>query len=388
MTLKGRWECNRCGHPNDPDDTDYSWWKCAGCSTRRWPWLWWVAGGFISLILLIVLIIYLWPNPEKTYAKQCRKYILGVEGEVGEITQREQERMEKLGERSGFSKEKMEQLCLIVKKAILKETEEEYRSQPPGKNEITQEEQEKLILLAKKMGIPIEAPSTARPERVTHPQQPPGSPEKALIQARKLLESGRYKEARDLLSAFPNHPEISSIIEGFDMSLQVEIGLQYQHPGERPSAILSLNSEELAGLILTHRDNYRLFFTANDRNYFYIFQIDTEGKVTRLFPDPVYNLGENPIQTGIRYQIPSKGNDWYYLEELPINQTQIEEAIYLLASRWPARDLDDAYGAIYKAPTKNERDKALAHLKERIRCRKESKLPGVFCQEFVFLHKR
>ncbi|MCD4728330.1 MAG: DUF4384 domain-containing protein [Pirellulales bacterium] len=378
MILHGKWEC-RNGHVNEPEAGEYSFFKCASCGMARWPRLWWAAGGGAVFIIFIVFIAgIIWPDPEKTYGGKCRKYILGVEGKVGEITDGEERSLEKLGKRLGFSGPEMERLCVAVKKTILKEKKEEYRLKPPGKNEITADEQKKIVLLAEIMGILAEEEHVAGK----------GIMKGKLADAKSLLERGRYKEAEVLLSGLANIRGASSMLNGIKAPLNVELGFQHQNPGESPSAIVDVNSEELTGLTLTHRDNYRLFCSTSDRSFLYIFQIDEAGKVFRIFPDPVYNIEENPVHPSVRYQIPSKGDEWYYLEELSVGQKTTEETIYILASRWPARDLDEAYGAVYRSTSEIERKNALGYLRERLLSRKDFARQGIFFQEFVFIHRR
>lgn len=217
----------------------------------------------------------------------------------------------------------------------------------------------------------------------------PGSPEEALHEAENLLASGNYRKAEKILSGFRRHPEIASLLETMHSPLQVEIGFQYQHPGEKPSEIFFLDSESFPGDVrLTHRDNYRLFFSISDQAYLHIFQTDEDEKVVRLFPDPVYCPAENPLRTGIRYQFPEGADDWTYLEELSGDQDEIRETVYFLASSWPSHDLDEAYAEVYKATTKAARDKAFRHLSESIMSRKNLKMNGIFYQEFTFIHGR
>jgi len=390
MKLSVRWECSRCGYANDPEGREYSWQRCVACNALRWPWLWWVLGGLCVVIIIILIFATntFQKNPENVFYEQCKKYILGVEGQEGEVTQRELERIERIGERLGFSPSESEKLIMNMKKAILKDREDEYRSQPPGDNEITPEERNRLIILAERMGMSTQKPPLEPTMNEGVSDQPPESWEQAKAQATNLLKNGRFREAWDLLSRYNINPDAISLLEDIETPLMINLTFQYQHPGEKPSPIFPVNSENLSQLSLSHRDNYRLFFTPDEKAYLYIFQVDSGGGVTRLFPNPLYNLQENPIHAGSQYQFPSRGDDWCYLEELAGGKTEIAETIYSVASRWPALDLDEAYGAVHRATERNEREMALAHLKEKIIYRKDCNLNGIFFKEFVFSHAR
>ncbi len=357
MKLKREWKC-KCGHPNDPAQEEYSWRRCSVCDKKRWPWLWWAVGGLVTLVAVIVLLStsdFIFPDPEKAFTEQCRKYLEGVEGKSGEITQREQDRIDRIGKKLGIARQEMDAICERVKKETAEGT----------------------------------SGTTTSPSDPNSPEQSKPIPlQKAIADAKQLLEQGRFRKADLLLLKYPDSPEAVSLHQSLEMPLRVEVGMQYQRTGEKPSAIFSLEHKSLKSLVLTHMDNYRLFFACSDTCYLQIFQIDGDGKVARLFPNLEYNLKENPIEQGIRYPSPSKGDDWFYLAELPNRQTSINETIYLVAARWPAIDLVEAYGSVIKATTETEREKAFQTLMDNLRFRKDYGFPGVFFQEITFLHQR
>jgi len=90
----------------------------------RWPWLPWASGisaGVIVLIFFLLWFFDFFKSPEELYDKQCRTYLLGVEGQPGEITKNEREDLERLARRLALSKEKEEARILEVKKSVLAE---------------------------------------------------------------------------------------------------------------------------------------------------------------------------------------------------------------------------------------------------------------------------
>jgi len=85
------------------------------------------------------------------------------------------------------------------------------------------------------------------------------------------------------------------------------------------------------GSVLQSGDYYKIIFTPNNDTYVYIFQIDSAGKMYRLFP--MEKFGEvivnnfNPVKSGQTYYIPAK-NKSFILDQ----QTGVE-TIYFMASQ-------------------------------------------------------
>ena len=68
------------------------------------------------------------------------------------------------------------------------------------------------------------------------------------------------------------------------------------------------------GGTLTQSDSYAIEFKTADARYVYVFQKDTAGKLTPVFPNSrVLNLN-NPLQPRAFYRIPARGK-WFFLDE-------------------------------------------------------------------------
>ncbi|MEW6621306.1 MAG: OmpA family protein [bacterium] len=85
-------------------------------------------------------------------------------------------------------------------------------------------------------------------------------------------------------------------------------------------------------MTLTSKDNYKVYFKPEQLCYVYIFQKDTSGKMTQLFPNAKFTPEKNPVKN-IDYWIP-KPDTWFYLDE-----TIGKETIFLLATKEPAEDI-------------------------------------------------
>jgi outer membrane protein OmpA-like peptidoglycan-associated protein len=98
----------------------------------------------------------------------------------------------------------------------------------------------------------------------------------------------------------------------------VDVAVNY----ERGNKVQTLR----AGGVLTPRDNYRITFTPTRDSYVYIYQIDSMGKASIVFPNAEYLSLGNPVKAGRRHSVPPEGK-WLKLDQTPGN-----EEIVVLAS--------------------------------------------------------
>lgn len=204
-----------------------------------------------------------------------------------------------------------------------------------------------------------------------------------------LLAQGEYMKAREGCKSAGADPQTKRLCTEIDMPLNVEASMQYQKDGKSVSAKHLVDSQDLRGLILTHRDNYRLFVSVSqDNTFLYVFQKDHYGVINRLFPDPVWSQGvDNPLQKGNEYRIPTGEKEWLYLDELPASQTQpIVETIYFVASPWKANDIEELYGKIHGATTPEVRKDLTAKFLKQLQQRNDAALKCAFYKELSFEH--
>ncbi len=180
------------------------------------------------------------------------------------------------------------------------------------------------------------------------------------------------------------------LIRKMNTPLKIDVKLQFQKEGNPPSLPSSIESSDLQHLTLTHKDNYRLQVTipANKGNiYLYIYQKDQHGKIHRIFPDPLYNEVDNPIQNNQTCQIPSK--NWFYLDELTsAEDSPITETVYIIASPWEAEDIQSLFGQIHQETDRNERNNLIQEFTGHLKRRNQSQVRAVFYKEFLFKHAK
>jgi len=106
--------------------------------------------------------------------------------------------------------------------------------------------------------------------------------------------------------------------------LSVNVAVKYEKGGE--TRVLT------PGGVLTPNDNYRVIFTPTQNSYVYVYQIDSHGKATAVFPNPDYSASNNPVPANRAYSVPPEGH-WLTLDQQPG-----EEEIVVLASERPLPD--------------------------------------------------
>ena len=97
------------------------------------------------------------------------------------------------------------------------------------------------------------------------------------------------------------------------------------------------------GARLYSNGNYAVAVKALENAYVYVFQIDGLGKVSQLFPDPLFKEHENPVQPGAWHWMPPKSH-WAYLDD-----AKGMERIYFLASRRPSPELENLQSSLLLA---------------------------------------
>lgn len=140
---------------------------------------------------------------------------------------------------------------------------------------------------------------------------------------------------------------------------------------------------------LSHHDYYRLRIQASTPPgllYLYLFQMDSGGSLTQIFPSEQFGT-KNPVSP---WQwpiiLPAKEDKWIFLDELNIaGLRQSKEIIYLLASPWPARDIEALIRRLQDTQD-NEDDKA--RILFRFSLRRQAGVDSISCICWSFFHGR
>jgi len=93
---------------------------------------------------------------------------------------------------------------------------------------------------------------------------------------------------------------------------------------------------------LTHKDNFRVFFRANQSCHVYVVLLGTTGKLQPIFPRSQWTTGSNPVAANKDYFIPH--DEWFFLDK-----NTGTEYVYVLASKNAKPDLEKALDELNRA---------------------------------------
>ena len=94
------------------------------------------------------------------------------------------------------------------------------------------------------------------------------------------------------------------------------------------------------GMVLSSKDNYCIYVRPDRKSYVYIFQVDTLGKVLRLFPNDRFSQAGNPLNPERQYWIPDAEEagrtKFMFLDDNPGTET-----IHFLATQFPVKEFEE-----------------------------------------------
>ena len=134
-------------------------------------------------------------------------------------------------------------------------------------------------------------------------------------------------------------------------------------------------------LVLTDEDNYRLLIQPSGDRYVYAYQLNSDGKLMRLFPNGNYSPAQNPLKNEQEYYLPSKPN-WLYLDG-----NAGEERIYVVGSNQPISELEDLYNQCVGIRNGLERQEIFSRMIKEIEAVKETTGGEAVVWVFAFDHR-
>jgi hypothetical protein len=208
------------------------------------------------------------------------------------------------------------------------------------------------------------------------------------------VENGEFALAAKLMEkASTEHAEFSLLREMLDHHLNLTLKFEYRPSDDSSAPILSQDFTETLHTILNHTHDYRLLITASAATmplYLYVYQEDWRGKVDPLFPNPVWNPGQNnPLRPAeFPYYIPADANGWFYMDKLSSTAAMKTalETVYVIASPWKAKDIEKAYGEIHLQTDPAIHKTKLARFVERLKLRHNSGFKCFYFGSFSFTH--
>lgn len=220
-----------------------------------------------------------------------------------------------------------------------------------------------------------------------HPVPPP-HPSPSADQIITAIENGQFAEI-PLLSqkTFWNRSKkLKDIRQQLLQPLNIKGVFQYRlDDNSRHTCVFPSSNESPT---LSYRDFYRLNIQTEmtpGSLHLYLFQVDSKGYLAALFPNEKFGT-RNPIHPWEwPVTIPQPQDKWIFLDRLPESMTtEAHETLYLLASPWPALDIE----SLARSLNKKQDDKVLnarilAHLAMR-----RDRFPAICCFKWSFRHGR
>ena len=196
------------------------------------------------------------------------------------------------------------------------------------------------------------------------------------------VEEGNYEFAleriKEGLETNPDENALRRLQALLMDDLEIDFRFNYL-PGRRRQISARSTSTDLA---LTDKDPYYMLIHVSEKCYIYLCQLQSSGKLVKLFPNSKYVPTSNPVPGG-PIRIPD-GYDWFYLDDLPGTET-----VYLIASRWQQDSLEKLF-----AQLESERDAQMEkQIIQKIISRLESEgkatddVPGLVYAKHQFKHE-
>jgi len=139
-----------------------------------------------------------------------------------------------------------------------------------------------------------------------------------------------------------------------------QLMFHYQNQDSQDVRAINLQTPQKERITLTSDDNYSILLQPTRDRYVYIYQLDSHGKLMKLFPNDTYSSVQNPLRQGETSRFPANPN-WFYLIK-----SKGEERIYFIASAQPKQDWDELYIQYDKENSKKKKQEILTQLLKEI----------------------
>lgn len=203
-----------------------------------------------------------------------------------------------------------------------------------------------------------------------------------------LVQYGRFSEARNAaILAMKDSTSAASVAESAPLlrrlqtPLSIRIAFEYDKANDT-----GIKQNKHNDVVLSKGDGYRFDITPSLDCFFYAFQFDSNNEVELLFPLAGFSMENHLLHGSTLYGIPA--SDSYFFLEDSTHQGQL--TLYLLASSWRAKDIEEKYQQYENASVELRRtlsDELLARIYARDKALKQG-FKGLFFNKAAFLQVR
>jgi hypothetical protein len=249
-------------------------------------------------------------------------------------------------------------------------------------------EQKNLALPAPLLENPLPAPLPIEASHEISENRKPSAPKYNPADIIMRVEQGKFSSIPSFLNdtSVDDNSEVQKLREEMGRKLLVQGELEYRLADGKEGKISI--STDITPPVLNHRDYYRLRFQMNsppDALYLYLFQVDSRGNLTPLFPSSQFGTN-NPVRPWQwPISIPDQDDKWIFLDQLSDSTRQQSlEILYVLTTPWPAKDIESLSRKLLNKP--GNEDEIKAQLLASLSLRQQLNIPSITCIRWSFFH--
>ena len=156
-----------------------------------------------------------------------------------------------------------------------------------------------------------------------------------------------------------------------------QLFFQQQNIADRSIVGVDIQAQREKNVDVTPADNYRLQVQLNQERYVYVFQLGSDQSLTRLFPNAVTNVEQNPLQGGPLYNFPSPPN-W-----MAVNEETEGGTIYVIAADRPQQNWDLLYDQYNNLRRETKRQEIVKQFLDELESMSNRQEAGIEVQKFI-----
>lgn len=156
-----------------------------------------------------------------------------------------------------------------------------------------------------------------------------------------------------------------------------QLFFQQQNLADKSIVGVDIQAQLDKNVDVTPADNYRVQVQLNQQRYVYVFQLGSDQNLTRLFPNAVTNVEQNPLQGGPLYNFPSPPN-W-----MAVNEETEGGTIYVIAADKPQKNWDLLYDQYNNLRRKTKRQEIVKQFLDELESMSNRQEAGIEVQKFA-----
>ncbi len=162
-----------------------------------------------------------------------------------------------------------------------------------------------------------------------------------------------------------------------DVFTQLNLQSQIQGAPDIKEVNIQEKRDEIINLSLD--ENYRLILQLSQERFVYIFQLDSQKRILRLFPEKKFSSIENPLKKDKIYVVPASAQ-WFHLLE-----TVEKGTIFVISTVEPQREWDELYSQYSTMRKKSKKNESLKLLFDELESLEQEQNTDAMVYKFSFV---